>query len=43
VKKDVAAVILATGFEGYDPTEMADSTGYGILPGWSPRWSSNGS
>ena len=33
VKMDVAAVILATGFECYDPTEMADSTGYGILPG----------
>ncbi len=33
IKMDVAAVILATGFECYDPTEMADSLGYGVLPG----------
>lgn len=30
---DVAAVILATGFSCYDPSEMSGTLGYGVLPG----------
>lgn len=30
---EVGAVILAAGFECYDPSEVADTLGYGVLPG----------
>ncbi|QLA20457.1 FAD-dependent oxidoreductase [Desulfolutivibrio sulfoxidireducens] len=33
VKMDVAAVILAVGFECYDPSELSGILGYGVLPG----------
>jgi heterodisulfide reductase subunit A len=33
VKMDVAAVILAVGFECYDPSEVSNVLGYGVFPG----------